>query len=69
MVLNSFAASLIAYWFISFAGQLLNYLMAHTFGYDSAIRYYRVIYFISPAIILQMQCKPSLVPSLSRHSS
>lgn len=48
MVLNSFAASLIAYWFISFAGQLLNYLMAHTFGYDSAIRYYRVIYFISP---------------------
>lgn len=48
IVLNSFAASLIAYWFISFTGQLLNRLVAYTFGYASAIRYYRVIYFISP---------------------
>lgn len=48
IVLNSLSSSLIAYLIISFTGQLLNYLVAATFGYAAAIRYYRVVYFITP---------------------
>lgn len=48
MVLNSFSSALVAYLLISFTGQLLNKLVASTFNYGAVIRYYRVIYFISP---------------------
>ena len=48
IVFNSLSASLIAYFFISFSGQIINYFLAPTFGYTAALRYYRVIYFITP---------------------
>lgn len=48
MVLNSLASALVAYLLVSFIGQVLNKLVAATFNYGAVIRYYRVIYFISP---------------------
>ena len=48
IVLNSLSTSLIAYLIITFTGQLLNFIVAGTFGYTAALHYYRVIYFISP---------------------
>ncbi|MGC8865394.1 MAG: hypothetical protein ACP5O2_06695 [Bacteroidales bacterium] len=48
IVLNSWSSAIVAYFLVSFTGQLLNTLVASTFNYAAVIRYYRVIYFISP---------------------
>ena len=48
IVLNSLACFVMAYLIIQLAGQALTYVFAFNFDYTSTIRYYGVVYFMTP---------------------